>query len=607
VRLIPRLALVIGVAFLVPIAALGYGVQHAATIQVGEEVSEKQSQFVDGLALYVQTWLESDVLLVKQLARSFALDELTEAEQRGFVRLVLQQVPGARIAALVDESGATVAVERSPAAPPSDEQEARFLEEIPLAELREALAAGNDVVVGRPYVPPGSDLPAFGLAVQASKRLAIGVEIGLGGIAGRFAEQAVAGQDLTLLDDAAGVVLHGEGGLVNPDHFRTLTEVGAERCANDVRYTTTRGVDVIAACAFVSGPRWMVVLAEPTATTIAATQREIVATTVFLAGWGVFFAVVIVAVFGRQFVRPVIALKDAALTVADGNLGAQVERPEGDEIVEMSELATAFNYMSTRLRQNRDTIDEKNKRIEAFNVELQEKLDERTRELEEAQVLLIRSARLSAVGQMGAGLAHELNNPLAGILGMVQVVLTKHRGQPDEALLKVIEEQAQRCSQIVAHLLRFSRPEPLAPGAERSEWDRVDLREVLDEVLGLVRASFQQKGVAVEVAERGAPLLVRGQRAQLGQGLAQLLSSLRAAAADGNRIAIATSSANGQVELRFAIHGAAATGRADDWMASGMGFWVANRVFADHGGQLIEPTEDGASGARTWRVVLPEA
>jgi hypothetical protein len=42
-------------------------------------------------------------------------------------------------------------------------------------------------------------------------------------------------------------------------------------------------------------------------------------------------------------------------------------------------------------------------------------------------------------------------------------------------------------------------------------------------------------------------------------------------------------------------------------MASGMGFWVANRVFADHGGQLIEPTEDGASGARTWRVVLPEA
>jgi two-component system NtrC family sensor kinase len=428
-RLIPRLALVIGVAFLVPIAALGYGVQHAATIQVGEEVSEKQSQFVDGMALYVQTWLESDVRLVKQLTRSFALDELAEAEQRGFLRLVLQQLPGARLAALVDESGAAVAAERSQTEVTTDEQEARFLERIPLADLRAALGTGSDVVVGRPYLPPGSDVPAFVLAVRASTRLTIAVAISLGPVAERFAAQAVADQDLTLLDDAGAVVVRGASALVNPQHFQTLTAVGADRCADDVRYTTASGVDVIAACALVPGPHWMVVLAEPTATTIAATQREIVSTTVFLAGWGVFFAIVIVAVFGRQFVRPVIALKDAALTVADGNLGAQVDPPE-EEIVEMSELATAFNYMSTRLRQNRDTIDQKNQEIEAFNVELQKRLDERTRELEEAQVLLIRSARLSAVGQMGAGLAHELNNPLAGILGMVQVVLTRHRGHP---------------------------------------------------------------------------------------------------------------------------------------------------------------------------------
>ena len=196
------------------------------------------------------------------------------------------------------------------------------------------------------------------------------MELGLGSIAERFADRAVSDQDLTLLDDAGAVVVRGASGLVNPQHFQTLTAVGAEGCADDVRYTTASGVDVIAACALVPGPRWMVVLAEPTATTIEATQREIVTTTVFLAGWGVFFAIVIVAVFGRQFVRPVIALKDAALTVADGNLGAQVDPPE-EEIVEMSELATAFNYMSTRLRQNRDTIDQKNKEIEAFNVELQ--------------------------------------------------------------------------------------------------------------------------------------------------------------------------------------------------------------------------------------------
>ena len=112
-------------------------------------------------------------------------------------------------------------------------------------------------------------------------------------------ELIVTDQDLTLLDHAGAVVVRGAIGLVNPQHFQTLTAVGAEGCADDVRYTTESGVDVIAACALVPGPRWMVVLAEPTAMTIEATQREIVTTTVFLAGWGVFFAIVIVAVFGR--------------------------------------------------------------------------------------------------------------------------------------------------------------------------------------------------------------------------------------------------------------------------------------------------------------------
>jgi signal transduction histidine kinase len=606
VRLIPRLSLVIGVAFLVPIAALGYGVQHAATKQVAAEVSEKQSQFADGLALYVQTWLESDVRLAKQLARGFALDALDSEQQRGFVRLVLQQVPGARIAALVDVSGNAVVAERGPI-DATEAQQAQFLERLPRAELRAALAEGNDVVVGRPYLPEGGTVPAFAIAVQASPALVLGVEIGLGSVADRFRDQALQGQDLTLLDDEGDVVVAGEGGLVNPVYFKALTAVGADHCADNVRYFAPNGVDVIAACAFVAGPRWIVALAEPTETTIAATERQIVGTTVFLAAWGAFFAVVIVVVFGRQFVRPVMALKDAALTVADGQLGAQVERPATDEIVEMGELSNAFNYMSARLQQNRETIEEKNAEIEAFNVELQKRLDERTKELEEAQVLLIRSARLSAVGQMGAGLAHELNNPLAGILGMVQVVLTKRRGQPDEALLRVIEEQAQRCSQIVAHLLRFSRPETLAPGALGRDADRVDLREVLDEVLGLVRGSFEQKQVAVEVADARAPLFVRGQRAQLGQGLAQLLASLRAAATEGSRVAIAGGVAEGRVTLAFTLTDAPRSGHADDWMASGMGFWVANRVFADHDGQLIEPTADGASGARTWRVVLPEA
>ncbi|MBK8181013.1 MAG: HAMP domain-containing protein [Planctomycetes bacterium] len=190
---------------------------------------------------------------------------------------------------------------------------------------------------------------------------------------------------------------------------------------------------------------WMVVVAEPLALTTAPAVSEIRRQTAYFAGVASLLALVLGALIARQISRPVLALREGALAVAEGPLGRDIRAPADGELLE---LMQAFNFMSARLERNRQEIDAKNQEIETWNQELQARVDARTRELEEAQERLVRSARLAAAGEMGAGLAHELNNPLAGILGLTQVLLAKAEGG-SRAMLKSMEEQALRCKEIV--------------------------------------------------------------------------------------------------------------------------------------------------------------
>jgi signal transduction histidine kinase len=207
---------------------------------------------------------------------------------------------------------------------------------------------------------------------------------------------------------------------------------------------------------------------------------------------------------------------------------------------------------------------------------------------------------------MGAGLAHELNNPLAGVLGLVQVLLARAADR-ELPLLRAAEEQALRCREIVARLLRFTEPDRPSAPLETSARPVVDLHGVVAEVVELVLPSFRQRGVGLAWRSEG-PLPVRGERKALAQALAQLLATLRAAAVPGSTVGIEGRSAPGSVELRIDMLAVETTAKKDDWMASGLGFWGAQQVLAEHGGNLVEPAERaGVTGPRTWRVVLPRA
>jgi len=300
-------------------------------------------------------------------------------------------------------------------------------------------------------------------------------------------------------------------------------------------------------------------------------------------------------------VLPVVGLKDAALKVSEGELGTRVN-PDGPE--EVRDLSRAFNFMSTRLQRNQSELEENRAAIAAFNLELQNQLEAQALQLNDANRRLVQTARLAAVGQMGAGLAHELNNPLAGILGLVQLLQSK--GGEHAPMLKNIEEQARRCSEIVAHLLRFSRGERPTGPVDQRDWAVVDLDEVVSEVITLMAGASKEVGVTLRHTTCDG-LNVRCDREAIGTAVAQLMTSLRAACLESGSIAIEGKRTGEHVVYRLTVEGDALNLSTDAWMATGMGFWFARQVLAAHGGEMKEPEGTLSDKIARWSFHLPAA
>jgi len=199
----------------------------------------------------------------------------------------------------------------------------------------------------------------------------------------------------------------------------------------------------------------------------------------------------------RRVGRPLATLAQASQRLGSGDLDARVPLwPDR----ELHQLARGFNRMAESLQDATRTLAEKNR-------ELSRALDR----LRQAQDELIQAEKLSALGRMSAGLAHELNNPLTSVIGysrLLQEALTAlDEGDPRELdqvrdeLLAPIVTEANRAQQLVRNLLHFTRRAEARLGG-------VDLKPVLETILDLRRPHFKTAGLGIRTESLpGTPVL----------------------------------------------------------------------------------------------------
>jgi len=345
---------------------------------------------------------------------------------------------------------------------------------------------------------------------------------------------------------------------------------------------------------------------------IAEAQKTAILLTVVI----LILTILVLTFFVRVVTKPVQMLVAVTDQVSRGDLSRLVEINQLDEI---GHLANTFNKMIASLRQSREEIEE-------YNRNLEEKIIERTIALEEAQAQLIQSEKMSAIGQLAAGVAHELNNPLGGILGYAQFTLEKMKknaaaaGLTKEAesyirYLTDIETQARRCKNIVQNLLRFSR------SSHTTEFEDVDVNQVIEDTRTFVEHQLLMNQISLTVDLAEDLPLIQANASQLQQVFTNLIINAMHASRSDSQIRIesryspAVGEFGGAVELRFIDQGHGIPPEIINKIfepffttkevgkGTGLGLSVSYGIVKEHGGE-IKVDSAGGKGS-TFTLIFP--
>ncbi len=591
-RLGSRIVTFVVVPGVIPLVLLAYMAGKIARDYLEDTMRRAHVEVAVQLAEGVGRSLDDLERVLAAQAGNFQLDVATDEARSAFLVATWRLFPEIAIAALVDSEGqdlvAPVYAGTAEEAGAHDHVDAQRL-----ANFQGAWAVPTGPVSrGEPYVPAGSAAAVLPISFLSphGDGLALYTEVSLRPVARQLAR--VAGDDrVAVLVDRDGEVLVAAGGGPGIDPVRLVPVLRSS--SSDARVDD----EVIVATAAVEGRDMAVVVTAP-ASFIDQAVDGVRRPTWFIGLVALLAMAVGGRIIGKSITEPVNQLRAAAQAVGEGDLKQRVRLTTGDEL---GELGHSFDQMTERLEGNLKEIAEKSAIIDRYNRDLERLVSERTAQLVETQEQLVQSRQLAAVAEMSAGLAHELNNPLAGVLGLLQILKQMRAGQADAAMLKSAEEQALRCKEIVGSLLRFTGP-PRGEG----EHERVDLGGIVKDVVGLAGSAFRQRGVGLELDCEGREISVLAHPDELGRALSQVLAALRGVAAPGSTLSIAAGRVKGEMvaraEVRFAME--AVVDNDDDWRASALGLWAARQVLVTHEARLDEVQ---VATGRAWRLLIPLA
>jgi two-component system, NtrC family, sensor kinase len=203
----------------------------------------------------------------------------------------------------------------------------------------------------------------------------------------------------------------------------------------------------------------------------------------------------------RRLLKPLDEVVGGVEAVADGAFDTRMPAADTQE---MARLCTALDRMAERLLSDQQTL--------AGNIR---SLDETNQLLTEARDAMIRTEKMASVGRLGAGIAHEVGNPLGAVMGYLALISRQVDG-PLKEYSSAAEKEAQRIDRIIRGLLDYARPREASAQA-------VEVNDVVTDTIDLVRTQGHFSNVAIEFEQLDSPLVVCGDPYQMQQVLVNLL------------------------------------------------------------------------------------
>ena len=306
--------------------------------------------------------------------------------------------------------------------------------------------------------------------------------------------------------------------------------------------------------------------------------------------------------------KPVRKLIAGTNYVADGELDHKIRIESRDEF---GELARSFNRMTGELKRA-------NAEISNWTRTLEDRVEKKTIELQQAHEHVLRVEKLASIGKLAAIVAHEINNPLAGILVYARLVLKRFSGNGDERdentrkHLETIAAESARCGEIVKGLLQFSRQ-------TRPNMKRNDLNAIINESVRLVHHKIELSGATPTIkCEANLKPIVCDEQ-QIKQALVALLINACEAVHPGEGVITITSRYLDDIqsaEIRITDNGIGMDAETrqhifepffttkEQGKGVGLGLAVVYGIVTAHSGEI--DVESTAGSGTTFVIRLPE-
>ncbi len=317
---------------------------------------------------------------------------------------------------------------------------------------------------------------------------------------------------------------------------------------------------------------------------------------------GTMSMIVIGFILSRNIALPILKLRNLTQAVAAGDLNQHIGLNRSDEI---GDLAQAFDQMTISLRERTAEA----ARLYAEALRTNKELQETYNRLKAAQMQLIQSEKLAAIGQLTAGIVHDIKNPLAVIKGMAEMMMSGD-SLPAELHEEVtlIRESAQKANNIVSDLMKFSRQ-------STPELHERDMRETVLAALRLTAYPTRKANVQViqDIPDEPIPMVFDDQ--QIEQVLVNLITNAVQAMPGGGTLRVNLSQSDGVAAVAVQDTGSGISPEnlsrifdpffttKPEGEGTGLGLSVSYGIISNHSGRIEVESQVGQG--TTFTVLLP--